>query len=239
MTSRRRIILLGIGLALLAAAIYALPIGDLLQGVVAWIGRHRETAWLAFFATYVVATVFMIPGSILTVAAGFLFGVVYGTIVVSVSSVAGATAAFLVGRALGREWVRRKVGTDRRLAAVDTATRDRGFLIVMLLRLSPLFPFNALNYFLSLTGVRTAHYVLASWVGMLPATVLYVYIGSVAQDLAALAAGEFEAGTAGDILFFAGLGATALVTVLVTRYATRTLRTELARAQTEAEAMES
>ncbi len=231
MSSRKRILILVSGLVALGFLIWALPVGGIIEAVVTWIGEHRETAWLAFFASYVIASVFMIPGSILTVAAGFLFGVVYGTVVVSVSSVAGATAAFLVGRTLGREWVRRKVGGDRRLAAIDTATRDRGFMIVMLLRLSPVFPFNALNYFLSLTGVKTGHYVLASWIGMLPATILYVYIGSAAQDLAALLAGEYEAGTAGDILFFAGLGATALVTVLVTRYATRTLRGELARAE--------
>jgi len=231
MSSRKRILILVSALIALGLLIWALPVGGVIEAVVTWIGEHRETAWLAFFASYVIASIFMIPGSILTVAAGFLFGVVYGTVVVSVSSVAGATAAFLVGRALGREWVRRKVGGDRRLAAVDAATRDRGFLIVMLLRLSPVFPFNALNYFLSVTGVKTGHYVLASWIGMLPATILYVYIGSAAQDLAALLAGEFEAGTAGDILFFAGLGATALVTVLVTRYATRTLRGELARAE--------
>ncbi|MEJ2603179.1 MAG: TVP38/TMEM64 family protein [Gammaproteobacteria bacterium] len=231
MSSRKRILVLLAALLTVALVIYALPVGEILRGVITWIDSHRETAWLAFFASYVVATVFMIPGSILTLAAGFLFGVVTGTIVVSISSVAGATAAFLVGRSLGREWVRRKIGSDRRLAAVDAATRERGFLIVMLLRLSPLFPFNALNYFLSLTGVKTGHYVLASWIGMLPATILYVYIGSVAQDLAALLAGDLEAGTAGDILFLAGLGATALVTVLVTRYATRALRTELAKAE--------
>lgn len=231
MTARRRMVILAAALVALAALIYALPVGGVLEAVIGWIDEHRRVAWLAFFATYVGAAVLMVPGSILTVAAGFLFGVVTGTIVVSVSSVAGATAAFLVGRGLGREWVRRKVGTDRRLAAVDRATEDRGFLIVMLLRLSPVFPFNALNYFLSLTGVRTGHYVLASWIGMLPATVLYVYIGSVAQDLAALLAGNFEAGAAGEALFIAGLGATAVVTVLVTRYATRALRNELARAE--------
>ncbi|WP_405233859.1 TVP38/TMEM64 family protein [Lentisalinibacter salinarum] len=231
MNSRIRILILVAGLLALGVAVYALPVGRWLEAVIGWIGAHRETAGLAFFATYVVATVFLIPGSILTVAAGFLFGVVVGTVVVSISSVAGATAAFLVGRGLGRDWVRRKVGTDRRLAAVDRATEDRGFLIVMLLRLSPVFPFNALNYFLSLTGVKTVHYVLASWIGMLPATILYVYIGSAAQDLAALLAGDFGTGAAGDILFFAGLGATALVTVLVTRFATRALRTELARAE--------
>ncbi len=231
MNSRKRILVLVTALAAIALVAYALPVGDIIRTVVTWIDDHRRIAWLAFFGSYVVATVFMIPGSILTLAAGFLFGVVTGTIVVSISSVAGATAAFLVGRALGREWVRRKIGGDRRLAAVDAATRERGFLIVMLLRLSPLFPFNVLNYFLSLTGVKTSHYVFASWIGMLPATVLYVYIGSAAQDLAALLAGELDAGRAGHVLFLAGLGATALVTVLVTRYATRALRSELARAE--------
>ncbi len=224
-------LLLAAAVAALAVAAWALPLGQWLRELIQWIEAHRETAWTAFIGVYVAATVLMVPGSILTLAAGFVFGVVGGTVLVSVSSVTGATAAFLLGRYLGRDWVRRKIGADRRLAAIDRAAEDKGFLIVMLLRLSPLFPFNALNYFLSLTGVRLAHYFFASWIGMLPATILYVYVGSVAKDLTTVFAGDVEAGGAGRILFFVGLAATAIVTVLVTRVATKALRSELAAAE--------
>lgn len=231
MNARIKILLLLGALALLAIAAWALPLGDALKGLITWIQAHKETAWTVFIAAYVVATVLMVPGTILTVAAGFVFGVVAGTVLVSISSITGATAAFVVGRWLGRDWVRRKVGSDARLAAVDRAAEDRGFIIVMLLRLSPIFPFNALNYFLSLTGVELRHYFFASWIGMLPGTILYVYIGSVAQDLASLMAGDYEAGGAGRALFIGGLLATAAVTVLVARFATRTLKSELAAAE--------
>lgn len=227
MSNRTRLIILVSAIALLALAVWQFPVAEWLTGLVRWIEANRNIAWIVFIGAYVAATVLMIPGSILTVAAGYVFGVLYGTALVSVASTLGATAAFLVGRYLGRGWVREKIGTDSRLGAIDRATKERGFLVMLLLRSSPLFPFNALNYLMSLTGMSLRNFFFGSWLGMLPGTLLYVYIGSAAGDLTALLAGEYEAGLAGRIFFVGGLIATVIVTVLIARYAARTLRSQI------------
>lgn len=227
MSNRTRLIILVSAIALLVLAVWQFPVAEWLTGLVRWIEANRNIAWIVFIGAYVAATVLMIPGSILTVAAGYVFGVLYGTALVSVASTLGATAAFLVGRYLGRGWVREKIGTDSRLGAIDRATKERGFLVMLLLRSSPLFPFNALNYLMSLTGMSLRNFFFGSWLGMLPGTLLYVYIGSAAGDLTALLAGEYEAGLAGRIFFVGGLIATVIVTVLIARYAARTLRSQI------------
>ncbi|MEM9173314.1 MAG: TVP38/TMEM64 family protein [Pseudomonadota bacterium] len=223
------LIIVIIGLIVLATQF---PVVDWLTSLLQWIEQNRQTAWLVFIATYVAATVLMLPGLILTLAAGYLFGLLYGAILVSVSSVTGATLAFLIGRAFGRDWVRDKLGDTGRLAAIDKATETRGFVVMLLLRLSPIFPFNMMNYLMSLTGMKLRDYVLGSWIGMIPGTVLYVYIGSIAGDLTALLAGDYEAGAAGQVLLIVGLIATAVVTVLIARFAAKTLSETLQDSQT-------
>ncbi len=224
MKSRNKIIALIGAIVVLGVAAWQFPIAEWLTSLVQWIDANKQTAWIVFIVAYVLATVLMLPGSILTLAAGYLFGVVYGTALVSVSSVLGATAAFLVGRSLGRGWVREKIGADGRLAAIDKATEKRGFLVMVLLRLSPIFPFNVMNYLMSLTGMSLRNFALGSWLGMLPGTVLYVYLGSAASDLTALVAGEYDAGPYGQVFFIGGLIATAAVTVLIARFAAKTLK---------------
>lgn len=224
MTSRYKLLTLVAAIALLAIAATQFPIAEWLTGLVQWIDAHKETAWVVFIGAYIAATVLMVPGSILTVAAGYVFGVLYGTALVSISSILGATLAFIIGRALGRGWVRNRIGSDARLAAIDKATEQRGFFVMLLLRLSPIFPFNVMNYLMSLTGMRLSHYFFGSWIGMLPGTLLYVYIGSAASDLTSLIAGEYDSGPWGRAFFIAGLVATAVVTVLIARFASRTLR---------------
>ncbi len=224
MNAKYKVLTLVAAIALLAIAATQFPIAEWLTSLVQWIDAHKETAWLVFIAAYVAATVLMVPGSILTVAAGYVFGVLYGTALVSVSSILGATLAFVIGRALGRGWVRNRIGNDARLAAIDKATEQRGFFVMLLLRLSPIFPFNVMNYLMSLTGMRLSHYFFGSWIGMLPGTVLYVYIGSAASDLTSLLAGEYDSGPWGRVFFIGGLIATAAVTVFIARFASRTLK---------------
>ncbi len=224
MNAKYKVLTLVAAIALLAIAATQFPIAEWLTSLVQWIDAHKETAWLVFIAAYVAATVLMVPGSILTVAAGYVFGVLYGTALVSVSSILGATLAFVIGRALGRGWVRNRIGNDARLAAIDKATEQRGFFVMLLLRLSPIFPFNVMNYLMSLTGMRLPHYFFGSWIGMLPGTVLYVYIGSAASDLTSLLAGEYDSGPWGRVFFIGGLIATAAVTVFIARFASRTLK---------------
>lgn len=220
-------LLLGLVLLALLAVVWTSPIGEWLAFGVAWIEQHPRLSWLAFIAIYVVAAVLVVPGSVLTLGAGFVFGLPLGIVLVSIGSVLGAAAAFLVGRFFAREWVADKVTRLPRFRALDSATRHEGFIIVFLARLSPLFPFNLLNYGLGLTGVRFRDYFFATWLGMLPVTVVYVYVGTLAKDLTALTAGGLEQGPLRTTLAIAGFAATLLLTVLVTRKAGRALATHL------------
>lgn len=189
-----------------------------------WISSLGAVGALLFVLVYIAATVLFLPGMILTLGAGFLYGVGIGVVVVSIGSTLGATLAFVIGRHLARDWVAKKVSGNEKFEAIDGAVGKEGWKIVGLLRLSPIFPFNLLNYSLGLTQVRLKHFLLASWIGMLPGTVMYVYIGSIAGSLTALGAGR-EARTAGEwTLYVLGLLATVAVTVYVTRIARRALR---------------
>jgi uncharacterized membrane protein YdjX (TVP38/TMEM64 family) len=156
--------------------------------------------------------------------AGALFGVVKGSLIVSLAATLGATAAFLIGRHFARTWVEGKLAAHPKFTAIDQAVSRNGWQTVLLTRLSPAFPFTLLNYAYGLTHVSLKEYVLASWLGMLPGTVLYVYIGSLAQS-------NTPAGTrtpAQWALLVIGLIATLAVTWLITRRAKQALNTRLA-----------
>ena len=223
MSSKIKPILLIVVIAGMLVAVATLPVREWLSVSIAWIESHRTLAWLIYIAAYTVAAVLVIPSAILTLAAGFIFGVPIGVILVSVASLTGAAAAFLVGRFLARDWVTQRIADFPSFRALDKATRHEGFIIVLLTRLSPLFPFNLLNYAFGLTAVRFRDYVLASWIGMAPAIVLYVYIGSAAKSLTDLTGDGIESGGGRTTLFVVGLIATLLLTVFVTRIATKTL----------------
>ena len=207
----------------MAAGLALLPVREYLAVLVAWIAAHPGLAVLVYFLTYVVATILAIPAFPLTLAAGFIFGLVKGVPVVSISSVAGATAAFLLGRTLARNWVSRAISRQPRFAALDRAIQSRGFWVVLLTRLSPAFPFNLLNYLYGVTSVSARSYVLGSWLGMLPATILYVYVGSLAGSLRYAIDGQTTRSPATYVLLGVGLAATVVVTILVTRIASREL----------------
>jgi pyruvate/2-oxoglutarate dehydrogenase complex dihydrolipoamide dehydrogenase (E3) component/uncharacterized membrane protein YdjX (TVP38/TMEM64 family) len=168
---------------------------------------------------YVVATVLFIPGSVLTLGAGAVFGVALGSIYVSISATLGATAAFLVGRYLARDAIGRKIEKHEKFGTIDRAVADEGWKIVLLTRLSPVFPFTLLNYAFGLTRVKFSHYVLASWLGMIPGTVMYVYLGSLVN----VGADQRQRTTSEWVLYGVGLLATVAVTVFVTRLARRAL----------------
>lgn len=219
-------------LALLAAAIVAalvfLPLGDYLHLAIQWVGQQGAWGPVLVGLLYIVACVFFVPGTILTLASGLLFGVVLGTVTVSIASVLGATAAFLIGRYLMRDWIEQKLAAYPRFHAVDEAVGKNGLKIVFLMRLSPVFPFNLLNYAFGLTRVSLRDYVLASWIGMFPATVMYVYLGSMAGSAAELAAAVSSGSVGQQVLKAVGLVVTILVTVLITRIARKALREAVA-----------
>ena len=224
-----RVLVIVVGVALAAVAAYGLPLGqwvtDLAEGA-------RETGPLGvglFFVAYVVSTVAGLPGSVLTLALGFAYGPLWGLAIASPASVTGATCAFLLGRTLLRDWAAKKASGSARARATEAAVEREGFKLVLLLRLSPIVPFNLLNYVLSLTSVRPGTYVLASAVGMLPGTALYVYLGSLAPAAAELASVADDGGTARSALYVVGLLATLAVVVVGTRAARRALDAELQR----------
>jgi uncharacterized membrane protein YdjX (TVP38/TMEM64 family) len=235
---KRRALLATLAATIVAVVVLA-PIGEWLVSLINWIDANRAIAWPVYFVSYIVATVLMLPGSILTLAAGFIFGLPTGVALVSLSSVTGAVCAFLVGRYLARDWVRDRITALPRFAALDRAAGEDGLVVVALVRLSPLFPFNLTNYGLGLTSVRFRDYLLASWIGMLPGTVLYVYIGSLTVDVTQLVNGDTSSIGAGPWLLGVGFIATVVLTVVITRRATAILRRRLERSQaTPAEAPE-
>lgn len=189
-----------------------------------WIKGLGSAGMGVFVGLYVFACIFFIPGSLLTLGAGAIYGVVVGSLLVSVSSVLGASAAFLVGRYFARNWIAKKIEGNARFSAIDSAVADEGWKIVGLTRLSPIFSFNLLNYAYGLTRVTFREYVLASWIGMLPGTVMYVYIGSLAGDIASLGTKTDRTTTPGEwALYGVGLLATIIVTVYVTKIAKKAL----------------
>lgn len=188
-----------------------------------WVNRLGFWGPVVFILGYAVATVAFIPGSLLTLAAGAIFGVGGGLAYVFIAAVLGSSAAFLIARYVARAAVERRLAGNPRFAALDRAVGAQGRKIVFLLRLSPVFPFNLLNYALGLTQVRFVDYLSAS-LGMLPGTLLFVYSGKLAGDVAALAGGAAVQKGAGYYAVLAvGLVATVLVTMVITRTARKAL----------------
>lgn len=232
--NRNRILRLIVFLLILGTGVFLFlrfDIPMLLRTVMSWIESQGVAGALVFVAIYIVATVFFIPGSILTLGAGAVYGVVMGTVWVSIASTLGAFAAFLTGRYVARDWVAAKTEQYPRFRAIDQAVRREGWKIVFLTRNSPLFPFNLSNYAYGLTAVPAGGYLLASWIGMLPGTVMYVYLGSLAASVATMGS---SAGSPGEgqesvqwALYAIGFVATVAVTVLVTRIAKKALNQSL------------
>ena len=219
MKGKLKVALWILGIAALIAAATYFNVPELLRSTIAWIESLSAWGSMAFIFLYILATVLFIPGSILTLGAGLLFGVVLGSVYVSIASTVGATAAFLIGRYLARDWVAGKIEGNTTFQAIDDAVAEGGWRIVGLTRLSPIFPFNMLNYAFGLTHVSLRDYFFASWIGMMPGTVMYVYLGSLAGSLAALGSGA-RARTSGEwALYTVGLLATVVVTLYVTRKA--------------------
>ena len=199
--------------------------GEQVPRFAAWVDGLGVWGPVVFVAGYATATVAFVPGVLLTLAAGAIFGLLRGTLYVFVGATLGACGAFLVARYLARRAIERKLADRPRFAAIDRAVGREGRKIVFLLRLSPAFPFNLLNYALGLTRVRFVDYLVAC-VGMLPGTFLYVYYGKLLGDVAAVAGGA-EVDRGAEYWAFLGVGIAA--TIAVTWFITRKAREALAR----------
>jgi uncharacterized membrane protein YdjX (TVP38/TMEM64 family) len=227
---RNTIIRVMVGLAVVMALIV---IGRQLSGQLPRLTAAVDAlgVWgpVVFIAGYAIACVAFVPASLLTLAAGALFGVMRGTVFVLAGATLGSLAAFIIARYLARDWIAARLAKDTRFAAIDAAIAEQGRKVVFLLRLSPVIPFSVLNYALGLTKVRIGDFVLAS-VGMLPGTLLYVYSGKLASVVVGATDATAPAkGPAFYTVLGLGLAATAAVTVLITRVAKRALADATAR----------
>ncbi|MBI3940043.1 MAG: TVP38/TMEM64 family protein [Acidobacteria bacterium] len=210
-------------------ALAFLPLKQWLPAILRWIGSFGGAGAAVYAALYVVGTVLFVPGVALTAGAGLIYGPVAGSLLVSAASVTAATISFLIARHVARDWVESKLSAYPKALTLDRALKKNGFKVVLLLRLEPvILPFALLNYSLGLTRVTLRDYVLGSWLGMLPATLVYVYLGSAAHSIADLLEGGIPGGgRPGRILYWGGLCASILLILLLGRIARRALQEEL------------
>ena len=204
----------------------SLNLQEFLQNALQWINSLGAIGGIVFIGIYIIATLAFLPAALLTLGAGVIFGVIWGSIYVFIGATLGAIAAFLVGRYLAQGWVKEKISSYKKFAIIDKAVSKEGLKIVLLVRLSPLFPFNLLNYAFGITSVSFQDYLIGS-VGMIPGTIMYVYFGSLVGDIALIGSKNQP----GNIILhwviqIMGLIATIAVTVYVTKIAKKALEDE-------------
>jgi uncharacterized membrane protein YdjX (TVP38/TMEM64 family) len=203
-----------------------LPVQEWLRNFNDWVGQLGVAGMFIFIAVYAVGTVLLAPGSVLTIGAGFAFGIWKGFLAVSAGATLGASLAFLGARFIARDRIEAIAKQSERFQRLDKAIGKQGAKLIFLLRLSPVIPFNLSNYFYGLTGVRFWRYVLASWIGMMPGTFLYVYIGTAGKAAVSAAAGGQAVKHGWQYWTFLSIGlvATIIVTVWVTKIARDALK---------------
>ena len=227
----KRTLFIVAGLAVVAtvlALFSQLNLREPFRKLLEWIQSLGVFGPVMFILIYIAACVLLVPGSLLTLGAGIVFGVIRGTLFVMIGATLGATAAFLAGRYLARDWVAKRIARNARFKAIDEAVAREGWKIVGLTRLSPILPFTLLNYAFGVTRVTLRDYFFASLIGMLPGTLLYVYIGSLVGDLGKLGTVNRSRTPAEWALYSAGLLATVAVTVFLTRLAKKALSEKVA-----------
>jgi uncharacterized membrane protein YdjX (TVP38/TMEM64 family) len=221
-----RLIALVVIIIALFLAMRFLPVQQWLRTFNDWVTTMGTAGIFIFIGVYAVATVLLAPGAILTIGAGFAFGLWNGFLIVSAGATLGASLAFLVARFIARDKIEAIAKRNETFRTIDDAIGKEGAKLIFLLRLSPVIPFNLSNYFYGLTAVRFWPYVLASWIGMMPGTFLYVYIGTAGKAAVSAAAGTEAMKHGWQYWTFLGVGfvATIVVTVWVTKIARDALR---------------
>jgi uncharacterized membrane protein YdjX (TVP38/TMEM64 family) len=223
-----RIAVLVVILMALFLAMRFLPVQQWVRSFNDWVGQMGTVGILVFIVVYALATVLLAPGSILTIGAGFAFGLWKGFLAAWTGATLGASLAFLVARFVARDKIESVAKRNEKFRKIDNAIGKQGAKLVFLLRLSPVIPFNLSNYFYGLTAVRFWSYVLASWIGMMPGTFLYVYIGAASKAAVTAAAGGEAVKHGWQYWTFLGVGfvATVIVTIWVTKIARDALKSQ-------------
>jgi len=210
---------IAIGIAVLAAAIVVvrlLPVSQWLTQLQTYVRGAGALGYVVYTIVYAIVGLFF-PAVVLTVGAGAIFGVIGGTLVALAGATLTATTAFLLARTVLRSRVERFVASRPKFAAVDRAVARDGARIVLLVRLAAVFPFLFVNYAFGLTGIKTGPYVLATVLGILPAGVVFVYLGAAGAALATQTA-------AAKAVLIAGAVIAVIVSIFISRLAARAIR---------------
>jgi uncharacterized membrane protein YdjX (TVP38/TMEM64 family) len=218
---------IGLATALVAAIVASLvflPTPQDIARFLEWIEGLGAWGLVLLIVMDAIVCLLCLWASVVTLAAGFLFGIVWGTIAALVGATVGATMAFLMARAVLRDWIERRLTTHPKFRAIDRAIADQGFRVVLLTRLCSLFPYNLMSYVFGLTNVSLGRYVLATLLGRLPETLAFAYVGWTAKSLADLAAGKVEIGIVQEMLLGLGLVAMVAVAVVIAHIARKALR---------------
>ncbi|NNE09133.1 MAG: TVP38/TMEM64 family protein [Gemmatimonadetes bacterium] len=236
---------LPIPILILLAVIAGFTLGTLDQTLAEWAERlltyvRGLGAWgpIVIVVTMMVVCVTSLPGAPLTLGCGFLFGVWKGTLIATAGATLGASAAYILGRTFARNWVKRSISRRARFARLDRATQHHGFTIVLLSRLSPLFPFNLLNYAFSVTAVKFRDYFVATMLGVIPACFVWVYMGTFMKTIAEVATGKVDPATVKPWVLVLSLVITLIAMVILAYVAKRMLARALAEEVTPEEAAE-
>lgn len=212
------------GIVVFAVLFRMLPVTEWLEEASQLYQRYPVAVPAAYVAAVTVATVALFPGWISMMLGGLLFGLLPGLPLALLGITAGAFSAFLAGRSLGRSWVERRMGDSLRLQALDEAVNAQSFYIVVLTRFAIVLPFNVLNYAFGLTRVTGTIYVAATALGMLPAVLLYVYLGTLADDFGEILAGDVRPDSSTYWIAAVAIVVIAAVVWIVQRAARRALQ---------------
>jgi uncharacterized membrane protein YdjX (TVP38/TMEM64 family) len=231
---RLKLLIISFLVATLIISAQYFPVKQVLNDAISQVQSLGILAPIAYVIIYNLATILFIPGSVLTLKGGCLFGLFWGSVYVLIAAVIGAIVAFMIGRYLCRDWVARQLDKYPKFTAINLAVAKEGWKIVLLTRLSPIFPFNLLNYAFGVTQVSLKDYILGS-LGIIPGTVMYVYIGSLAGDLAMVNTPNQSSHPQAQIwqwvMQIIGLLATIAITVYITKIAQKTLRESVGMAE--------
>lgn len=198
----------------LAVSARGLPLADWLAELECWARQYPLVGAVAYVLLTVVATVLLLPGWVSMMLGGLIFGLTLGLAYAMLGIVGGAAAAFLVGRTVARKWVERRIAGNVHLLALDDALDEQAFTIVALTRVALIFPFNLLNYAYGVTRVNIGAYSAGTAVGMLPIVGIYVYLGTLAQDMSQILSEGANIGP--DAWWAAAVAAAAILAVVLT-----------------------
>ncbi len=202
----------------ITVAWFLLPVDEWVKQLRTWVDGLGAWGYVIYGLIYIVGTIALAPGAPLTIAAGLIFGG-WGIPLVIVSATIGACLAFLIARHLARDRVKKAIDSRPKFKAVSDVVGEDGWKIVGLMRLSPAVPFNLQNYFFGVTEVKFWHYALATFFGIMPGSALYTYFGVIGGE-----AGGGSSGTLKWVFLGAGLIATIIVTVFVSKKANEKLK---------------